>query len=97
MKESIKIDGLIADKVRKEAKKRAQTIGGFLEQAAKQSITPQYIHFDNSNAFIEYLEKRGIKHKCLGHETVLIDIKDPVSIGMEWGIYKAQNDPHYKK
>lgn len=97
MKESIKIDGVIADKVRREAKKRAQKIGGFLELAAKQAISPQYFHHDNSDAFRKYLDDNKIKWKPSEHSTILVDVSDPFRIGMEWGIFKYKNSPYYKE
>lgn len=96
MKESVKINATLLGKVRKEAKKRGQTIGGFLEVAALQSISPMYNHLDNSQEFEKFLKKEGIAYSNNGHFTTLIGTHDPVGIGVKFGIYKALNDPAYK-
>lgn len=96
MKENIKVDAAIADKVRKAAKKRGQTIGGFAESAIKQFITPRFVVFDNSHAFHEYLKGKNVKFEPNGHSTI-VEVGEPVEFGVEWGIYKALNDPKYKK
>jgi hypothetical protein len=97
MKENVKIDGDLLTKVRKESKKRAQTIGGFIELATKQSITPQYFVRDNCDAFHKFLDDNKIKWKGAEHFTIVMDVHDPVDLGVRFGIYKAQNDPAYKK
>jgi hypothetical protein len=97
MKESVKINSTLLGKVRREAKKRGQTISGFLEVAALQSIAPLYNHHDNSTEFEKFLEREGIKYSPNGGFTTLIGCHDPIGVGVKFGIYKAQNDPAYKK
>ncbi len=97
MKESVKIESSIVDKAREVAKERGQTIAGFFELAANQSINPQYWFMENSDAFRSFLRKRDIEYKGAGSATILIGITNPVAIGTEWGIYKAQNSPQFKK
>lgn len=97
MKESVKIESAIVNKVRKAAKKNGQTMSGYLEKAAQQALCPQYAVFDNSHAFIKYLDEKGIEHIPGGHTTILVNLPDPVSFGIEWGVYKYQNSPYYEK
>lgn len=95
MKESVKVNATLLGKVRKEAKKRGQTIGGFLEMAALQSIHPLYNYGENCDEFIAFLNRKGIKYSLNGSFTTLIGVSDPVGIGVEWGIYKNRNKHPY--
>lgn len=97
MKENTKVDGDILEKVRKECVKRGQTIGGFMELAAKQSLSPKYFVHDNSDAFRKFLDDNSIKWRASEHSTEVHNIFSPVDLGIKFGIYKAQNDPAYKK
>lgn len=96
MKESVKINATLLGKVRKEAKKRGQTISGFLEVAALQSMSPLYNYGDNCDEFHAFLTREGIKYSPNGSFTTLIGANDPIGIGVKWGMYKRENDPKYK-
>ena len=96
MKESVKIDADVLKKVRNESPKKGQTIGGFIETAIKHRLKPSFVVFDNSDKFIEYLESKKLKYKNNGHSTI-VEVGEPIEFGIEWGIYKALNDPKYKK
>ena len=97
MKETVKVDADLLGKVRRHTKKTKQTIGGFFEfTAAKEMDGPKFETHDNSDKFLEFLSSREIRHKCLGHTTVVMSVLDPIQLGVSFGIYKAQNDPAYK-
>lgn len=51
---------------------------------------------NNSDAFRDYLDIRGIKWKPNGSFTTVFWDK-PFDLGEEWGIYKYQNSPLYKE
>lgn len=97
MKENVKIDGYILDKVRKESKRKGQTLGGFIELAAKQAVTPQYYVRDNCDEFRKFLDENKVKWKGADHGTIVVSVFDPVDLGIKFGIHKAINDPTYKK
>ena len=96
MKENVKIDKVILTKVRARSKKMGMTIGGYVEMWLKHSFIPRYNIGDNSDAFRRYLDENKIKYESNGSFTTLIDVSDPISVGMEWGVYKYQNSPFYK-
>lgn len=96
MKENVKVDSSLVDKVRKRVKKTGQTIGGFFEMAAYESFSMTKFEAGyNSDAFRAYLDMRGIKWKPNGSFTTIFWDK-PFDLGEEWGIYKYQNSPQYK-
>ena len=97
MKENVKLDGDLLDKIRKESKRRGQTIGGFIELSAKQTLTPQYFVRDNCDEFRKFLDENKVKWKSAELGTMIIGVFDPVDFGIKFGIYKALNDPKYKK
>ncbi len=96
MKENVKIDKTLLSKVRARSKKIGMTMGGYVEMWLKHSFTPSYNLLDNSNAFHTWLDEKKIKYQQNGHFTT-IETNDPIGIGMEWGIYKRENDPKYRK
>lgn len=93
MKDNVKIDRELLGKVRKESKKKEQTIGGYIELAVKQALSPQYGIWDNCDAFRKYLDDKKIKWRSGGHSTIVIDVADPIKLGMEWGVYEHLNKP----
>lgn len=96
MKQNVKVDPSVVEKVKRASKKRGQTMGGFVESAIKQFITPEFVVFDNSDAFHSFLKTKNVKFKPNGHSTI-VEVGEPIELGIEWGIYKALNDPKYKK
>lgn len=97
MKENIKIDSDLLGKVRKRVKKTGQTISGFFEIAAVNTLYPSYDAPLNSDKFTEFLTAKGIKWKLNGSFTTVFDVNNPIGLGMEWAVYERENNPVYRK
>ena len=93
MKESVKIDAALVDKVRRRVKKTKQTIGGFFEAAAESSLVIKTSTPDNCDAFENFLTERGITWKNNGHYTTIFGVSDPIGLGVEYGEYRAKHKP----
>lgn len=93
---SVRIDVYLVKKMRAISKKKGRTIRWEIEEAITHSVSPKYNIGENSDALHAYLNSMGIKFKPNGGFTT-VEVQDPVSFGIEWGIYKAKNDPAYKK
>lgn len=96
MKESVKIDADIVEGVRKKIKKTRQTIGGYFEMVTLKSLAKVSFDVgDNSDAFLAYLDSRGVRYKPNGSFTT-VWYDNPFSLGEDWGIYQYQHSPLFK-
>lgn len=96
-KTSIKVDAKIVKRVKKYVNNTKLTIGDYFEDAATMQLSPRCPVHDNSVAFRGWLKKEGVAFEERDHFTTITGIHELFQLGVKFGIYKALNDPAFKK